>query len=181
MGKNYLFFKGIRMKNFLILCFILSSILTLYAFFFGYHPVITKQDMALSYTKRFALYILRFVHYFIFIITKIYPFILDATIVDDMIYSCIGIFSIFHWIYYKDCIFTIIERKLLDPSFDEKTYTPSIFTYEPYIMILLGRQMDLYPVVKLNTFFIMYVCLRMIYNIRKSKKSFMQIITRPRF
>lgn len=115
------------------------------------------------------MYLIRTIHYAISFLARIYPFIVNITIINELIICCSYIVLFLHWKYFGECILSIEEKKMLD-----RTYIGgSEPKYEPF-WILLNESTFFYDFMqKFASISLILIGIRLLYVIffnRLSKK-----------
>jgi len=154
---------GITLCNFIILSLIISFILILYSIFLSNHAIIKKQEKKLSTINFTKLNIIRFCHYFSFTFLNLFPFLVYPIIFYDIIYVMGSILIIFLYYFNGECILSINEKQLLDPSYKKGDNEK----YQPYMEVLLESKNYNYIGINFFILIVLYVVIRIIYRLYK--------------
>ena len=120
-------FRGLSFLNVILLALSIGVILTIYAYFAD-EPTIKSQESNLTLAQKLRLYLLRFVHYSTILFGWCYSFFAKLEFSTDLVVFTLHLLSILQRKYYGECILSIIEKRILDPSY-VKGSTPK---YEPF-------------------------------------------------
>ena len=161
-------FKGISFIQFLKYTIIINTLLIFYIKFIVKN-FIKDQEKTLSTYDVIKLYVNRFIHHLLTLITNVYPFIVKNTISMDIIYILYESSVIILWHLNGECVLSADEKKILDPSYVKG----DIPLYQPYseVMIPMSREPLFVDLDALNLTYIIlfYVIARTIYNILHKK------------
>ena len=114
-----------------IIALLVAILLTLYAYFFANCEMIKNQESELSSPQLIKLYATRFIHYFIMCFLYSYAYFAKVEFFNDCVFGIFCVAQILQWIIFKECGVSIMEKKMLDPSY----VVGSDITYEPYRVI----------------------------------------------
>jgi hypothetical protein len=160
---NYI--KNISLDIFVKLSFFISLILILYSLFLSNHVTIKKQEKKLTTNNFIKLYIIRFSHYYSFVFLNLYPFLVYDAILYDIIYILLSIFITILYTFNRECILSIKEKQLLDPTYK----IGDNIEYQPYMEVLLYSKCYKYVGIEFFMILILYMIFRTIYRIFKNK------------
>jgi hypothetical protein len=73
-------------------------------------------ELSLSNLNFVKLYLLRAIHFGIFIFYTLYLFFVDISIKNDIIIAGLIVLIFLHWLVLGGCILTILEKRLLFPN-----------------------------------------------------------------
>lgn len=125
-------YKGfLEIHEVFIIALLVAILLIFYTYFFANHGIIKKQESELSSPQLIKLYATRVIHYFLTFLTWIYVYFAKVGFFNDCIFGILFCLQILHWIIFKECGFSIMEKTILDPSY----VVGSDITYEPYRVI----------------------------------------------
>jgi len=154
---------GIALSNFIVLSLIISFILILYSIFLSNHVIIKNQEKQLSNINYLKLILIRFLHYFTFTFLNLFPFLVSPLIFYDIIYFILSILIIFLYYLNGECILTINEKQLLDPSYKKGDNEK----YQPYMEVLLESKYYNSFGIEFFIIIVLFVLIRIIYRLCK--------------
>jgi hypothetical protein len=154
---------GIALSNFIVLSLIISFILILYSIFLSNHVIIKNQEKQLSNINYLKLILIRFLHYFTFTFLNLFPFLVYPIIFYDIIYVILSILIIFLYYLNGECILTINEKQLLDPSYKKGDNEK----YQPYMEVLLESKYYNSFGIEFFIIIVLFVLIRIIYRLCK--------------
>jgi hypothetical protein len=107
-----------RLSTALILFLCIALLITWYVYRLPPdYNALKAKEVVLTEKERIHLYSIRCLHYFLYLITHLYPFVIIQDLFFDVVYV-ITIFVVFiHWFFLDGCILSNIEQKLLDKDF----------------------------------------------------------------
>lgn len=111
---------------------LVAILLTLYAYFFANHEMIKKQESELSSSQLIKLYAIRFIHYIGMCLIWLYVYFAKVVFFNDCVFGILFCLQILHWIIFKECIITIMEKQILVPSYVAGTN----LTHEPFRLLV---------------------------------------------
>lgn len=146
----------LTLSQFSLLCVLIGISLTINSYFKP-HKIIKQQESKLLNSKKVELYIIRFIHYCTSSIAMLF-FMVKINLIYDVYFMIFSFVAVSHWmIYGNECILTIREKTILDPSY--KPGTSCI--YEPFL-VLINDSINGSQTVKLFYINILIVLLRLI-------------------
>jgi len=124
-------FNKLTLKNTVIISIIIALFLTFNAYI-KKHDIIKNQEKKLNIFNKIKLYAIRMIHYFVFFCLLFFPFLTKVSVLNDIVFICLFVTLQIHWITYSECVLTITEKQILDPS-----YVPgSNKSYEPFLSLI---------------------------------------------
>lgn len=121
-----LFYRKISLTTMVSISFIVGIIASLYAYFKS-HDVIKKKENKLNIVQKIKLYVIRTIHYAISFLARIYPFMVEISMFNEIFVLCAFFILLLHWKYFGECIMSIEEKKMLDSRYiggSEPKYEP---------------------------------------------------------
>jgi hypothetical protein len=124
-------FNNFSILSVIIICFILSFVTTIYAYL-NAHKIIKLQENKLEIFKKIQLYGIRIIHYSIAFFARLYPLLTELYLFTDLCFLVFCLFIVVHWFIFSECILSINEKQILDP-----TYVPGTNnTYQPFYNLI---------------------------------------------
>ena len=151
---------GISLNKFVILSFFVSSILLLYSLYFSNNIIIKKQESMLTINNFIKLYVIRFLHYFSYTFLNFYPFLVNTKLFYDILYVSFSLFLIILYYTNEECILSVNEKQLLDPSYEKGADTK----YQPYMEILFNSKIYNHLGIEFFVLLIFFMIIRTIYR-----------------
>jgi hypothetical protein len=119
-----------------IIAILVAILLTLYVYFFAKHEIIKSQESELSSQQLIKLYATRFIHYFISFFIWTYAYFAKVVFFNDCVFGILFCLQILHWIIFKECGFSIMEKTILESSYvvgSDITFPPFFSLVDKYI------------------------------------------------